>query len=70
MRGDHPTSFCTTCPCTSVSRKSRPWKRKGELGVVEAEQVEQGGVQVVDVDLVLGGVEAELVGLAEGEPPV
>src|SRR5688500_5637099 len=41
---------------------------EGEFGVVEAEEVEEGGVQVVDVDLVLGGVEAELVGLAEGEP--
>ena len=38
----------------------------GELGVVEAEQVQDGGVEVVDVDLVLDGVEAEFVGLADG----
>ena len=37
----------------------------GQLGVVEAEQVQDRGVQVVDVDLVGGCVEAELVGLAE-----
>ena len=34
----------------------------GELLVVEAEQVQDRGVQVVDVDLVLDGGEAELVG--------
>ena len=37
----------------------------GQLRVVEAEQVQHRGVQVVDVDLVLDDVEAELVGLAE-----
>ena len=36
----------------------------GQLGVVEAQQVQDRGVQVVDVDLVLDDVEAELVGLA------
>ena len=36
----------------------------GELGVVEAEQVQDRGVQVVDVDLVLDGVVAVVVGLA------
>lgn len=25
--GLHPTNFFTTFPCTSVRRKSRPWKR-------------------------------------------
>ena len=34
----------------------------GELLVVEAQQVQDRGVQVVDVDLVLHGLEAELVG--------
>ena len=34
----------------------------GELLVVEAQQMEDRGVQVVDVDLVLDGLEAELVG--------
>ena len=37
----------------------------GELGVVEAEEMKDGGVEVVDVDLVLHGIEAELVGFAE-----
>ena len=34
----------------------------GEGLVVEAEEVEDRGVEVVDVDLVLDGLEAELVG--------
>ena len=34
----------------------------GELLVVEAEQVQDRGVQVVDVDAVFDGLEAELVG--------
>ena len=38
---------------------------EGELRVVEAEQVQDRGVQVVNVDAVLDGVEAEVVGLAE-----
>ena len=36
----------------------------GESGVVEAEEVEDGGLEVVDVDFVLSDAEAELVGLA------
>ena len=36
----------------------------GELLVVEAQQVQDRGVQVVDVDRVLDGLEAELVGRA------
>ena len=36
----------------------------GESCVVEAEQVQQRGVQVVDVDRVGDDVEAEVVGLA------
>ena len=35
-----------------------------QLQVVEAEQVEDGGVEVVDVGAVVGGVEAERVGVA------
>ena len=35
--------------------------------MIEAEQVEDRRVQVVDVDFVLRHVEAEVVGLAEGE---
>ena len=36
----------------------------GELGVIEAELVKDGGVEVVNVDLVLDGIEAEFIGLA------
>ena len=39
----------------------------GEAGVVEAEEVEERGVEVVDVDFVGHGVEAEFVATAEGE---
>ena len=38
----------------------------GERFVVEAQQVEDGGVQVVDVDRLLDGFEAEFVGGAVG----
>ena len=34
----------------------------GKCFVIEAEQMQHGGVQVVDVDLVLHGLEPELVG--------
>ena len=37
-----------------------------ELGVIEAEQVQDRGVQVVDVQAVLDGVQAEVVGRADG----
>ena len=36
----------------------------GELFVVEAEEVQDGGVEVVDVDLIDGGLVADLVGFA------
>src|SRR5262249_25772526 len=36
----------------------------GQLGVVEAEQVQDGSVQVVDVDRLFDGLVAELVGCA------
>ena len=42
----------------------------GELLVVEAQQVQDRGVQVVDVDVVLDGLEAELVGGAVDVPPL
>src|SRR5687767_1634860 len=38
----------------------------GELFVVEAEEVKHGGVEVVDVDFVFGGFEAEFVGRTVG----
>src|SRR5439155_3094298 len=40
---------------------------EGELLVVHAHEVQEGGVQVVDVHLILDGIEAELVGGAVGE---
>ena len=39
----------------------------GEAEVVDAEKVEDGGMEIVHVDFVLHGVVAELVGLAPGE---
>ncbi len=40
----------------------------GELGVLQAEQVEHVGVPVVDIDGVDDALVAELVGLSETEP--
>ena len=40
---------------------------EGEAGVVDAEEVEDRGVEIVDVDGVGGDVVGEVVGLAEGE---
>ena len=37
---------------------------EGKLSVVETEQVENGGVEIVDVDFIFDGVEAEFVGFA------
>ena len=39
----------------------------GELLVIKAEEVEDGGVEVMDIDLVHGGFVAEFVGLAMGD---
>ena len=61
----YPNSFLTTSPCTSVSRKSRPWKRYVSFVWSKPKQVQDRRVQVVDVDAVFDGVEAELVGFAE-----
>ena len=36
----------------------------GQLGVIEAQQVQHGGVQVVEVDFVFDGVVAVVIGLA------
>ena len=38
----------------------------GETFVVEAEEVEDGSLEIVDVDFVFGDVEAELIGFAIG----
>ena len=43
-----------------------PLVAEGELGVVDAEQVQDRGLEVVDVDRVLGDVVAEVVGLRRG----
>ena len=40
---------------------------EGEAFVVDAKELENGGLEVVDVDRVFGDVEAEVVGLAEGD---
>ena len=40
---------------------------EGQPGVVDAQAVEDRGVQVVDVDRVLDDVVAEVVGLAVGD---
>ena len=52
-----------TLPCTSVSRRSMPLWRNGQLLVVDAEQMQDGGVQIVTVGLVDGGLIGELVAL-------
>ena len=41
---------------------------EGELFVIQAQQVEDGGVEIVMRDAVLDGVHAELVGGAVGDP--
>ena len=51
---------------TSVRRSSRPWWAKVEALEVEAEQVEDRGVEVGDVAAVGDGVVAEVVGGAVG----
>lgn len=40
---------------------------EGEFGVVQTEAMEDGGVEVMDVDGVLGDVVTEVIGGAEGE---
>src|SRR5690606_32895854 len=42
----------------------------GEAGMVEAEEAEDGGVVVVDVDRILGDAPADLVGLADHLAPL
>ena len=39
-----------------------------QLGVVEAKQVKEGGVQIMDMDLVAHNVESEVICLSEGQP--
>ena len=41
---------------------------EGQLGVLDPQQVQQGRVQIVDVNRVFDDVEAELVGRPESDP--
>ena len=41
-----------------------PLEAGGELGVIESEEVQDGGVEVVNVDFVLDGIEAQFVGFS------
>ena len=52
-------------PCDVGQAEVAALEAEGELQVVEAEQVQDRGLQVVDVDAVFDGVEAELVGRAD-----
>ena len=47
MQSDSLITFAGLMP---VSLPSRPWYLHGEAVVVEAEQVQHGGVEVADVD--------------------
>jgi hypothetical protein len=40
---------------------------EGQFGVIETEQVEDGGLKVMDVDAILDGVEAKLVRFTKGD---
>ena len=42
-------------------------KAIGQLRVIEPEQVQDGGMQVVDMNLILAGVKAKIVRFAEGQ---
>ena len=42
----------------------------GQLGVIKPEEMQQSRVQVMDMHLVLGGVEAEVIRLAQGQAPL
>src|ERR1700722_14274317 len=39
----------------------------GQLLVIEAEQMQNGGVQIMHVDFVLAGIEAKIIRSAEGD---
>ena len=59
------TSFLITSPADVGQPEVAALEAEGQLGVVEAEQVQDRRLQVVDVDAVLDRREAELVGLAD-----
>ena len=54
-------------PWTSVRRMSLEEEREGGAGVVDAEEVEHGCVEIVDFDFVLDGLVSPVVGGAVGE---
>ena len=41
---------------------------EGEFFVIDSEEVQDGGVEVVDLNRILGDVIADFIGLAEAEP--
>ena len=55
-------------PCTSVSRRSMPLWRKVKLVVIDAQQVQDRGVQVVAVGRVSGRLVRPFVAFAVGDP--
>jgi len=58
---DQASILLTTWPCTSVRRKFAACVAVRQALVVEAEQMQDRRMQVVDVDGVQGGLKAELV---------
>ena len=66
MRHHDISRVRTLAGWTSMRRSSRPWCGEREVLAVEAEQVEDRGVEVGDVAAVGDGVVAEIVGRAIG----
>ena len=58
-------SFTTRAGSTPISRWSRPWNLYENRIGSKPKQMQDRGVQIVDVDAILRGVEAEVVALAE-----
>ena len=59
-------SRCDVIETTNIRQSAvTAFKQVGQFFVVDAEQCEHGGVQVVDVDFVFDGSEAEFVGRAD-----
>ncbi len=54
----------TCAGSTPVNRWSRPWNGKRQLFVVDAQLVQDRGMQVADGNRILHDVVAEIVGLA------
>ena len=63
----YANSFVTTSPDTSVSRKSRPWNRNVSFLWSSPRQVQNRRLQIMDVNPILHGGEAQLVGDSEVE---